>query len=314
MRRFSLAFWLFSSCLLFVLSLVWVFPSSLRGQFPSLRSNSLLAQVPAETEPFYYTCRAGQSLPAATGGQTVRCSTSEKHWVSTENLFNDGHKIGIGTTTPVVTLDVLGEIKLGNTGPGTKCNSQTAGALRFVSNVTSGREDDIYICAKQTVQDDELLQFSWAKLEAVPQALLSNLRTDMVKNPQYPYLASIRMVFALTATTQTLYLSKTPSLLVATSSTADGGLTAITTDPCWTCCGIYMGVPHCENVSRFVIEKGTTRYFVLTGPIINNTGFPTVHAFQVNKLYYGNDPHSLQELAIEQGLDNLHGAAFLLNR
>jgi len=48
----------------------------------------------------------GGSLPSGTDGQTLRHSRSG--WEAVSNLYNDGENIGIGTTTPLTRLDILG--------------------------------------------------------------------------------------------------------------------------------------------------------------------------------------------------------------
>ena len=49
-------------------------------------------------------------LVAGTNGQTLRYNSGS--WIATSTLYNNGSQIGIGTTSPVEELDVVGDIKI----------------------------------------------------------------------------------------------------------------------------------------------------------------------------------------------------------
>jgi len=52
------------------------------------------------------TATGGGSLPSGSYGQTLVSNGSA--WVANSNLYNSGTRVGIGTTTPDATLDILG--------------------------------------------------------------------------------------------------------------------------------------------------------------------------------------------------------------
>jgi hypothetical protein len=55
----------------------------------------------------------GSSLPTGSTGQILRHDGTD--WVASSNVYNDGTKIGIGTSSPNVTLDVNGAFALRST-------------------------------------------------------------------------------------------------------------------------------------------------------------------------------------------------------
>ncbi|HET9135566.1 MAG TPA: hypothetical protein VFO76_02925 [Candidatus Kapabacteria bacterium] len=78
-------------------------------------------------------------LPPGTLGQTLRHDGT--NWVATSNLYNDGNRIGINTTTPGAHLDVNGNILLSNlTGPAGELRFQVPGPNTFITSFKAGAQ------------------------------------------------------------------------------------------------------------------------------------------------------------------------------
>lgn len=54
-----------------------------------------------------FTATGSETVPPGTAGQTLRHDGS--NWIATSNLWNDGSKIGIGTTSPLSKLHISGD-------------------------------------------------------------------------------------------------------------------------------------------------------------------------------------------------------------
>lgn len=58
--------------------------------------------------------KSASFLPQGSTGSTIRYNGSS--WITNANLYNDGSRIGIGTTTPGYTLDINGRTRIRNNG------------------------------------------------------------------------------------------------------------------------------------------------------------------------------------------------------
>lgn len=65
--------------------------------------------------PFALYAENSGNLPVGTSGQTLRHDGTS--WIATNNLFNNGTYIGIGTTSPGAALHVMGNSRLDNANP-----------------------------------------------------------------------------------------------------------------------------------------------------------------------------------------------------
>ena len=78
-------------------------------------------------------------LPNGTTGATLRYDGN--NWISNTFLYNDGARIGVGTTTPTSKMDIVGDVMLSNTG--------NASELRFAEPSLGGNH---YTSFKSTTQ------------------------------------------------------------------------------------------------------------------------------------------------------------------
>jgi hypothetical protein len=84
------------------------------------------------------TWQAAGGLPAGTSGQTLRHNGA--NWVANSNIFNNGTNIGIGTTDPARTLDVVGSASVTNAAVNQEVFRVSDGIswLSFVPNLAAG--------------------------------------------------------------------------------------------------------------------------------------------------------------------------------
>ncbi len=80
----------------------------------------------------------GTGLPTATIGQTLRHNGTT--WIADSFLFNNGTKVGIGTSNPSKTLDVNGPAKIGGAGGGLSLS--LSGANSHDAIVITNTSDD----------------------------------------------------------------------------------------------------------------------------------------------------------------------------
>lgn len=92
-----------------------------------------------------------------------------------------------------------------------------------------------------------------------------------------------------------IYVSKTPSTFVATSTTAQaGGLTGITSGS--TLSG--------DTTTYYVVPSGSTRTFTLSGTYGNSAGTVGLKKFTITNVYFDDDTTGLNEFNINYGLED----------
>jgi hypothetical protein len=116
--------------------------------------------------------------------------------------------------------------------------------------------------------------------------------------------AKFMFTFANTSNSD-LYLSKTASTMLATSTSAvSGNAATITTSP-----SSLAG----DAATYYVVPSGTSRAFTIEGDYGNDGGTSGTKEFKVTKVYFDDDTTGLQEFNINFGLENLRVSSYLNN-
>lgn len=114
-------------------------------------------------------------------------------------------------------------------------------------------------------------------------------------------------VFALTLNntgSNDIYVSKTPSTFVATSTTAAAArLSSMTSGS--TLAG--------DSTTYYVVPSGSSRTFTLSGDFGNDGGTSGLAKVSITKVYFDDDTTGLQEFNIDYGLENLYVQKYLNN-
>jgi len=102
-----------------------------------------------------------------------------------------------------------------------------------------------------------------------------------------------------------IYVSKTPSTFVATSTTAvTGGLTLITSGSTYST----------DGTTYYVIPSGTSRQFTLSGTYGNDGAAAAgIKTFSITAVYFDDDTTGLQEFSINYGLEDWYVSNYLDN-
>jgi len=102
-----------------------------------------------------------------------------------------------------------------------------------------------------------------------------------------------------------IYVSKTPSTFVGTSTTAvTGGLTLITSGTTYST----------DGTAYYVIPSGTSRQFTLSGTYGNDGAAAAgIKTFSITRVYFDDDTTGLQEFSINYGLEDWYVDSYLDN-
>lgn len=178
--------------------------------------------------------------------------------------------------------------------------SMPAGKYRIFANLVlaNGANVATDISDAPFIITDSPISSSSSSSSLITLTDLSSSSALIDNGSQAPATSSVRFRFTMNNNSASnTYVSKTPSIFVATSTTsgATGKLIEINADSV-TLSG--------DTSAYYIIPSGSSRKFILDGFYGKNSNLGVV-VFEITKIYFGSATSSLQALNINSGLENL---------